>query len=454
MRRHARTRTAAWVVTALSFAVTVLVAIPASAATPTLTASLTPSTIGAGAGPPAPGQPTFVLTVSSDQGVLNRLSLQAPGGFFVGDVTSSSGNPSASGNQITVTGLKVSGSEVLTVSVDAWAACTPSGPPSYTWGLTAFQKGGTAYADRSFPTTVTSTSSCRLEFEPIADQIKNATPPASSPNVTVAVSRANGTTDTSYSGADVSLSIQVDPGNPGAVLTGGGPKAPVNGLAKFSTSLNQSGYGYVLEACSPTVNGGTCALVGEESDLFFSDPFAVYDAAFTCTNNPNVPCTVSAPGTQVSVKVTAPGQINKIIKAGVWDVPPDGPIDVADLANVDCADYDEVTSQVAAFAYTGTGQKIVVDTISADIMKTLPQNGVSHLQTCLASSVFFTDRFGADAVKDPTLDLYVGLLPDCPNVSPIPTLSVPCVISRTGGGQGTGQITYIADDGDPGGARH
>jgi hypothetical protein len=424
---------------------------PASAATPTLTASLTNPTIGAGAGA------SFVLSVSSNQGTLGSLALQAPSGFFVGSASSSSGNASVSVDHqfVNVTGLRISGSAVLTVSVSAWAACTTPGS-SYAWNLTASQRGGqgTAYTPVRFPVTVTSPSSCQLVFEPIADQIKNVVP--SSPNVTVAVQRANGETDSTYGGpgTDVSLSIQTDPGSPGAVLTGGGPTPVVNGLAKFATALNQSGYGYVLEACSPAVNGGTCALVAEESDLFFSDPFAVYDAQFICVNNPNIPCTVSAPGQQVSVKVTAQGQINQLIKAGVWDVPPDGPVGVPDLPNLDCANYDEVTSQVAAFAYTGTGEKIVVDTISADIMKTLPQNGVSHLETCLGSSLPFTDRFGAAAVLDPTLGLYVGLLPDCPNVSPIPTASIPCVISRTGGGQGTGQITYIAEDGDPGGARH
>ena len=459
MRRHARTRRAAWVVVALSFALTVLVAIPASAATPTLTASFSPPNAGPGAATP------FGLSVSSNQGQLGSLALQAPAGFFVGSASSSSGNASVYTNPTTliqtvnVSALRISGSEVLTVTINAWPACTPG---SYQWNLTANQRGagGTAYAPQNFTTPVGGTSSCRLVFGTMNDQIKDAdpvTPPNPRTDVTVAVQRDNGTTDTTYTGSGsegdhlISLSIEKDPGSSGATLAGGGATPPVAGLATFSTSLSQSGYGYVLEACSPIVNGEQCAPLTGDSGTFLSGAFAVYDAQFQCDNNPNHPCTVTASGQQVSVRVSAGGQANQLIKAGVWDVPPSGAPNP--LANLDCASYDEVTTQVAAFAYTGSGEKIVVDTISADIMKTLPQNGVSHLQTCLGSSVFFTDRFGQPAQLN-SIGLYVGLLPDCPNVSPIPTPAVPCVISRTGGGQGTGQITYIADDGDPGGARH
>jgi hypothetical protein len=445
MRKHARTRRAAWVVIALSFALTVLVAIPASAATPTMTASLSPGSAFAGA--PTP----FALSVSSDQGTLQSLTLVAPDGFYVGSATP--GSVGTDHRTITVSGLKISGSAVLNVQISAWPACTPNLPNlPYTWNLTARQKGGTEYAALSFSTTVNQPSSCKLVFGTMTDQIKNQNPGAT---VTVEVQRANGTKDTTYTGTaadhSISLSIEKDPGISGATLAGGGATAPVAGLATFSTSLSQSGYGYVLEACSPTVNGEPCAPLTGDSGTFLSGPFAVYDAQFQCDNNPNHPCTVTAQGQQVSVRVSAGGQLNQLIKAGVWDVPPSGSPNP--LANLDCAGYDEVTTQVAAFAYTGSGEKIVVDTISADIMKTLPQNGVAHLETCLGSSVPFTDRFGAPAQPN-SIGLYVGLLPDCPNVSPIPTLSVPCVISRTGGGQGTGQISYIADDGDPGGSRH
>jgi hypothetical protein len=441
-RATRRWRTAGAV--AIGLGLILLIAVPASAATPTLTASLTPPEANAGA------QTTFALSVSSNQGTLQSLILVAPDGFYVGSATP--GSVGADHRTITVSGLKISGSAVLNVQITAWPACTPDQPS--TWNLTAKQKGGTDYAPLSFSTIINQPSSCKLVFGTMTDQIKNQIPGAT---VTVEVQRANGTRDATYTGTGtgddhlISLSIEKDPGSSGAALAGGGATAPVAGLATFSTSLSQSGYGYVLEACSPTVNGEPCAPLTGDSGTFLSGPFAVYDAQFQCDNNPNHPCSVTAQGQQVSVQVSARGQLNQFIKAGVWDVPASGAPNP--LANLDCAGYDEVTTQVAAFAYTGSGEKIVVDTISADIMKTLPQNGVAHLETCLGSSVPFTDRFGAPAQLN-SLGLYVGLLPDCPNVSPIPTLAVPCVISRTGGGQGTGQITYIADDGDPGGARH
>ena len=76
-------------------------------------------------------------------------------------------------------------------------------------------------------------------------------------------------------------------------------------------------------------------------------------------------------------------------------------------------------------------------------------------RSCFGSSLKFTDRFGVfQDVLDPTLGLYVGLLPDCPTNKKNLATFAPCVVSRQGGGQGTGTITYVAADGDPGGARH
>jgi hypothetical protein len=90
--------------------------------------------------------------------------------------------------------------------------------------------------------------------------------------------------------------------------------------------------------------------------------------------------------------------------------------------------------------------------ISAEQMKEIANQGVSFLQGCFGSSLQFTDRSGNAAVFDETLGLYVGLLPDCaPNKK---NVVAPCVVSRQGGGNGTGLFTYVAADGDPGGARH
>ena len=442
MRRHVRTRRAAWVV-ALSFALTVLAAIPASAATPTMTASLTPDSANAGA------QTAYSLTVKSNQGSLRSLSLAAPAGFYVSSATSSSGNPQvATGNQaVTVSGLNISGSNTVVVSITAFPKCTPGSPN--TWTLNAAQNGGTAYVPVNFSTTVTQPSACKLVFGSIADQIKNI-----AGTVQVAAVRANDTVDPTYTDS-ISLSIENDPGDPtDATLTGGGAIVPANGVATFSASLNVAGTGYTLEACSPKVNNvTTCAPVRGDGLGFISGLFAVYDTKTDCVNGSS--CFANASATdQVATQVTVNGQNGKSVKAGVFSVPPSLPGSLGDLSLLDCAGYDEITEVIASFDFNGDGTKTVVNTVSAEQMKEIANNGVSYLQTCFGSSLPFTDRFNNPAVFDPTLGLFVGLLKDCPTNKKNLAAFAPCNVSRQGGGQGTGLITYIAADKDPGGARH
>jgi hypothetical protein len=448
--RATHRRRAAWIA-ATTLGLILLTVAPASAAAPTLTASLSANGIINGSAN-AGAQTPFSLSVSSNQGSLQTLTLAAPPGFFVdlSTVVLSAGSLSgtSTSSKIVVGGLKISGSAVLTVSFDAYPACDPG--PSYPWSLTAVQKGGTAYTPLSFTTDVTQPSSCELVFDAIPDQIKD-----DAFTVTVDVQRAKGGTDTTYNLDDVSLSIEEDPGSDTATLTILDPPPPphtVNGVATFSVSLNESGTGYVLEACSPTVNNEPCSALTGDSGAFLSNAFAVYDAESECHNNQT--CSVSAPGLEVSTQVSVQGQNRQSVKAGIWDVPPALPGSAGDLANLDCAGYDELTHTVASFDYTTvTGVKIIVNTISADVMKTIADQGVSHVQACFGSSIPFTDRFGDPAVPDATLGLFVGLLPDCPPGSN-PLDFAPCIFSRVGGGGGTGQISYTAAALDPGGARH
>jgi hypothetical protein len=451
MRRHARTHRAAWVI-ALSFALTVLAAIPASAATPTMTASLTTPNPANGAN--AGAQTTFTLTVKSNQGSLRSLTLAAPTGFFVGSATSTSGNPNVSGNQtVSVTGLNISGSNTVTVTITAWPQCTPDSPntPPNTWTLNASQNGGTTYVPVTFSTTVNPSSSCKLVFGPIADQL--TVPPAlTTTPVSVTVTRANGSTDTTFTGP-ISLSIEVDPGKPDdATLTGGGtPTTYVNGVATFSTSLDVAGTGYRLEACNPTVNGEACDSTTGDGGQFLSGIFAVYNQKTDCEQGKSCFANASI-AQQVATQVTANSQNGKSVKAGIFSVPQSLPGSLGDLSLLDCAGYDEITEVVASFDFNGDGTKTVVNTVSAEQMKEIANNGVSYLQTCFGSSLPFTDRFNNPAVFDPTLGLFVGLLKDCATNKKNPV--APCIVSRQGGGAGTGLITYIAADKDPGGARH
>jgi hypothetical protein len=446
MSRHTRTRRAASVI-AISFALTVLFIAPANAADPTMTASLKAD--GVVNGPANAGkQTTFSLEVKSNQGQLRNLSLAAPAGFYVASASSNRGNASVSGDAtnatVNVSGVNLSGQTQAIVTITAYPNCTS--PGTGTWNLSAFGNG-TTYVPLTFSTTVTTPSSCKLVFGSIADQQTNV---ASS--VTVAAVRANNSKDTGFADT-VRLAIENDPGDNDAALTGGDPTALVDGEASFSVSLSFAGYGYVLEACSTNL-GGLCTI--DDGLGFRSLPFAVYDSVFVCGNNGN--CSANGNGHQVTTQVSATAQGGKTIKAGVYAVP-QAVVGGSSLGDLDCAGYDEITEEVTTFGWDGDGVKFVTNVISADQMKEIANNGVSYLQTCFASSLPFTDRFNNPAVQVPSLGvipggLYVGLLKDCPANKKNLTQFAPCIVSRQGGGTGTGSITYVAKIGDPGGARH
>jgi hypothetical protein len=305
-------------------------------------------------------------------------------------------------------------------------------------------------ANAAPPTTEGCSATRQLLFEPIPDQ-GSTTPPGNTTTVVVRAARSNGSTDTTCTDT-ISLSIANDPGDDTATLSCAGAPCStpaVRGLATFTASLSEAGYGYTLEACSPVTNG-SCP-PASAGPHFFSGQFAVYNASTACRNNQT--CSVTASGTQVSSRVSVPGSINKFIRAGVWGVPQAGPTNVSDLANLDCANYDEISEEAATFDYTGTDGKIIVATISADVMKEIANQGVAHLEWCGASTLAFTDKFGNPAVFDLTLGMFVGLWPDCPPGGD-PMDTAPCVFARNGGGGGTGQIFGAAPPLDGGGHRH
>lgn len=443
-RTHARTYRAAWVI-AISFALTVLVVAPANAADPTMTATLKAD--GVVNGPANAGkQTTFSLEVKSNQGQLRNLSLGAPPGFYVESASSNRGNASVAANQtVNVTGVNISGNTTVTVTIIAYPQCTPGS--GNTWNLTASGNGTTVFVPVTFSTTVATPSSCKLLFGPMVDQQTDVASP-----VTVAAVRANNSPDITFADT-VRLAIENDPGDNDAALAGGDPTPLIDGVASFSVSLDFAGYGYVLEACSTNL-GGLCAI--DDGLGFRSLPFAVYDAVVPCQNGNS--CTANGNGQDVTTQVSATGQNGKTIKAGVYAVP-QAIVGGSNLSNLDCAGYDEITEDVSTFSWDGDGLKFVSNTISANEMKEIANNGVSYLQTCFASSLPFEDRFGSPAVQVPSLGvipggLYVGLLKDCPSNKKNLTNFAPCIVSRQGGGTGTGTVTYVAKVNDPGGARH
>jgi hypothetical protein len=415
-------------IAALVLVAVLLTPLSAGAAAPTLTASLSPASAPPGA------QTPFTLTVASDQGTVTSLTLQAPVGFVV--KSPSRGSVSGDPPVISVGGLKVSGSMPLVLTFDAWPACTPQ---TAGWTLDASQKNGTAYQTVQFSTRVEGASACKLSLSGPGDSLK------SNLAVAVAVKRADGSTDETYKDA-ISLSVEHDPGAIDAGLTGGGPTLPTKGVASFNASVKTAGAGYVLEACSATVAPCTQP---EDGHGFLSEGFQAFDARTHCTNSSD--CFADATGSDVAAtRVSASsGASGDVISAGVWNVGSG-----VGRGMVDCADYTELSSDAVTFEYTGNGLTFVRDTVSASVMKEIPSNGVSALQTCYASPVDFpTARGTAPTYLDQVLGMYVGLLPNCPANAKNLATSAPCNLSKTSSPSGQGVITYVVKDADPTG-RH
>lgn len=412
---------------ALALGLTMLSAVPASAAAPTFAAAFNPA-VSSNAGASA----NYSLSVSSSQGTISTVTVTAPTGFSI--VTHS-----GLASQITFTGLRISGSTVQTLGFTAWAACTAG---SYSWTVDATQKDGTQYAQAAPApsSTVTSTSSCSASFvgDPtIASAVVNHIitrvpysaerfgPPDPSPLVSVEVLRGDGVRDVSYVGA-IDLSIANDPGPDTAVLTGGSGFA-VAGLAAFSPSINEEGGGYVLGATAAGVPGSAAS-------GFFSiqREFTGCSTSTPCTTDPIT-------GTDITTQATANTPTTG-----------DGLTSGVALGDLACDGYNEASTDEVTTEYTGTGTVVVTDLLPKAIVHSDINNGISQILTCLRQDGPFTALNGVPAVPDPNHPgFFIGLLASCKNRNPV----APCELSKNETNSGVGVIKYLVKAGDPG-SRH
>lgn len=414
---------------ALALGLTMLSAVPASAAAPTFQAVFSPAASSNGG-----ALATYSLSVSSNQGTIKTVTVTAPNGFSIQ-------NGSAKVSQITFPGLSISGSTVQTLQFTAWAACTSSdthGP--YGWTVDATQKNGTPYVSVPASSTVTSTSSCSSSFvgDPtIASAVVNHIitrvpysaerfgPPDPSPLVSVEVLRGDGVRDVSYVGA-IDLSIANDPGPDTAVLTGGSGFA-VAGLAAFSPSINEEGGGYVLGATAAGVPGSAAS-------GFFSiqREFTGCSTSTPCTTDPIT-------GTDITTQATANTPTTG-----------DGLTSGVALGDLACDGYNEASTDEVTTEYTGIGTVVVTDLLPKYIVHSDINNGISQILTCFRQDGPFKGLNGVPAVEDPIHPgFFIGLLAPCKNKNPV----APCELSKNETNSGVGVIKYLIKAGDPG-SRH
>jgi hypothetical protein len=409
---------------ALALGLTMLSAVPASAAAPTFAAAFSPA-ISSNGGASA----NYSLSVSSNQGTISTVTVTAPTGFSI--VIGSQKE-----SQITFTGLKISGSTVQTLQFTAWAACTAG---SYSWTVDATQKDGTQYVPVPASSTVTTTSSCSTSFvgdptiaSAVVNHIITRVPysrarfdPDPSPLVSVEVLRGDGVRDVSYVGA-IDLSIANDPGPDTAFLTGASEFA-VAGLAAFSPSINEQGGGYVLAATAAGVPGSAA-----------SDFFSIQTEFTGCSDN--TPCTTDPiTGTDITTQATAnTPTTGDVLTSGVA---------LGDLA---CDGYNEASTDEVTTEYTGTGTVVVTDLLPKAIVHSDINNGIAQIFTCFRQDGPFTALNGVPAVPDPNHPgFFIGLLASCKRKNPV----APCEISKNEANSGVGVIKYLVNAGDPG-SRH
>jgi hypothetical protein len=117
-----------------------------------------------------------------------------------------------------------------------------------------------------------------------------------------------------------------------------------------------------------------------------------------------------------------------------------------------CDGYRPVfANEVFIHESSGTGPVKLEMHVTREDMKASPQNGQAHVGICLGLTKPWAADGGTAVQKDTDLvggpDLYVGLAPACPNMSP--ELSAPCIVSQTGDGEGGSFTVAWVPGGDP-----
>ena len=408
------------------------IATPAGAATKPYSVVVSPSTVAGGAR--VTFQATFTNRTTPQH--LGSANLTVPAGFSVARVSVPRGTAVVSGNVVQLRDLDVLAGPAasLTATVVADVPCVAG---SNTWSVIAKQANdfsgppGNDFgplvpvtpSDRI--TTVTGACAAVLQFvgQP-ANARTNATittTPYNSPPggpMTVEVVDGAGNRLTSPS-AVITMSLTPASGT----LNGTKVVTAVNGVATFANLAIDTPGSYKLLASS---DGLTVT----------SSAFRVDDAATVCVED--LSCTATLSNADATFDITAQG--NPQVDAGV--------LTVNRKTGLDCAGYNELVRGDFAVeflpnaGFTGR-EKVVTLTISKEAMQASPDNGAAQLNMCFGAPFPFTNKFGRDAAFNPTLQLFVDLLPDCG--------TPPCVFKRnkTQAGQGVIQARAPGGDQDP-----
>jgi hypothetical protein len=251
-------------------------------------------------------------------------------------------------------------------------------------------------------------------------------------------------------GASVTMTIGVDPDCPTSCATLSGalsqttlgvatdPDTDPKGVATFNDlTISRVQYGYKLRATS-----------GAASQL--SSVFNIVDKVYACPGSCTNRTTTIPQNTTVSVDGAQTNALTtlglSLILSGANTTPPQGLPEVCRVNGVSFVPAAGAPTSFVDINVTGTvGQLLTVTwTLDKSIVNKLANNGAAHYRLCAGALYLgagtptpWKTLDGSNAIARHNdafdVDLYWGVLPDCPSTSgkKKPALSGPCTISKT-----------------------
>lgn len=414
---------------AVLVAPTVLIASTAGAVPPSATASVSPTSTGAGT------TASYTYTLAQTSGQTGSFNLTAPTGWSISSLTPPvpAGVTLFSPTEIRGRGVTVNSSPPLTVLFTAQAPCVTGA--STTWQTVA--KVGDNFNGGSVNVngvTASLSGTCSSEFvSPPANAAFNANTNGPSENITSAPFTPGGTSiqaivldddDRPRPGTSVTLQLTTNPH--GATLAGSTTAVTdSSGHATFPGSpnaitLNRIGQGYKM---TPRITGTT---VGTEQTA----PFGIYQEGEACSAGNS--CEVRGRATDISAAISATPTGDAFLGAFV----------VAE-GLVDCTGYTEITDETIVWIYTGTDTQTVTVLLSKQAVRRVTDRGSAHIDICYQTDPHpitgelktFTDKFGV-VTSGP------ALLPDC-----TPAITTNCIVSQNATPGGGRRVIFVVEDG-------
>jgi hypothetical protein len=436
MKQHRRFRTIrATVVLMVIAGVAIVVAPQALASAPSATATLTGGVTTAG----VDGSFTFSVTPSSR--TLASFTVTAPAGWLID--SASAGTISSNGRTISVSGLSVNSSGSASVNFTA-TACVAQ---SYSWTYTATDSQGRAYAHPSTLTASVAAPSCSLTILNQPRDAKQGELITGDPfegganKVEVQLLDGSGAPlpDTTYP-VTVSFSLVttgVDENGQGLVdgtLSVTPEDTDANGIATFDTQLSiaeKNEPAFTSYSLQPQTTG-TPTISGTPSN-----GFNIWETQCNATGG----CPVSLRGSNDLYTSPAGGDLSASQLVGA-------------LPNLTCQGQTLIfSSSVFVSEFSGSGSVFLKSHVTRADMKASANNGQAHVEWCIGLPYQWTSKSGlvtqtTDTNGDgsPLGDLYVGLVPACPNANP--QNFAPCISRQYGDGHG-GSFTEGYLPGDP-----